>query len=107
MIKYITYNTEYQNMSKEPTKKRFNSVVEKIRTVLPESYKQENRVEDFNHTFTDTEEDKSIGILWLNPSTSEPYFELDKYRFDGLPEVSSETFNTEDELLNYIEEKIN
>jgi len=87
------------------TKNNFRYIVNQIRQVLPNSFSQEDEPEDFNHVFIDVTNNVSIGVLFLNTTSQGAYYELDEYTFNEID--NAETFDSEEKLLNYIEENYN
>ena len=74
----------------------FENTVKKIIQELPASYLQDvSNVDEYNYTFKNITENKSVGI-WYDKGL----YYIDEYEYSEIN--NNESFESEDELLRYI-----
>jgi len=80
----------------------FEQILDFIREELPDRFTEEDRVEENNHVFKNTDGSESIGVLFLvfddiETTDNDNYVELDFYIHSDLDR--SEIVKTEEELV--------
>lgn len=90
-------------MGLQRTEQEFEKISDTVEASLPNSYYPDNDVEEYHRVFANSVSKRSVAILWLE-IPGDDWFEL--IGFVGGSTQNSKTFDTEEELLNFIEQDL-